>query len=29
MKTITYEAEAEEITSEQLLKKIFDQVKVP
>jgi len=27
--TITYEAEAEEMTSEQLLKKIFDQVKVP
>lgn len=27
--TVTYEAEAEEITSEQLLKKVFDQVKVP
>jgi MoxR-like ATPase len=27
--TVTYEAEAEEMTSEQLLKKIFDQVKVP
>ena len=27
--TVTYEAEAEEITSEQLLKRIFDQVKVP
>ena len=27
--TVTYEAEAEEITPEQLLKKIFDQVKVP
>ncbi|MBI2805429.1 MAG: AAA family ATPase [Planctomycetes bacterium] len=27
--TITYEAEAEDMTSEHLLKKIFDQVKVP
>jgi MoxR-like ATPase len=27
--TVTYEAEAEEITPEQLLKRIFDQVKVP
>jgi MoxR-like ATPase len=27
--TVTYEAEAEEMTSEQLLKKVFDQVKVP
>ena len=27
--TLTYEAEAEEITSEQLLKRIFDQIKVP
>jgi len=27
--TVTYEAEAEEMTSEQLLKRIFDQVKVP
>lgn len=27
--TVTYEAEAEEITAEQLLKKVFDQVKVP
>jgi MoxR-like ATPase len=27
--TITYEAEAEDMTSEQLLKRIFDQVKVP
>ncbi|MBI3822517.1 MAG: MoxR family ATPase [Planctomycetes bacterium] len=27
--TVTYEAEAEEMTSEQLLKKIFDSVKVP
>jgi MoxR-like ATPase len=27
--TVTYEAEAEEMTSEQLLKKIFDHVKVP
>jgi len=26
---VTYEAEAEEITPEQLLKRIFDQVKVP
>jgi MoxR-like ATPase len=27
--TVTYEAEAEDMTSEQLLKKIFDSVKVP
>ncbi|MSU79286.1 MAG: AAA family ATPase [Gemmataceae bacterium] len=27
--TVTYEAEAEEITAEHLLKKVFDQVKVP
>ncbi len=27
--TVTYEADAEEITAEQLLKKVFDQVKVP
>jgi MoxR-like ATPase len=27
--TVTYEAEAEEITPEQLLKRIFDHVKVP
>ena len=27
--TVTYEAEAEEITSEQLLQRIFDRIKVP
>ncbi len=27
--SITYEAEAEEITSEDLLRKIFDKLKVP
>ena len=27
--TVTYEAEAEEITSEQLLQRILDKIKVP
>ena len=29
MKTITYEAEAEEITSETVIQKIFDELLVP